>query len=101
MLFAAQKLLRERENVVPAPAERRNGDLDHVQPEIEILPETSAADRLSQVRVRRREQAHIDAASLARSEALEFAALEDAEELRLTGERQVGDFVGEKRGAIG
>ncbi|HMB82336.1 MAG TPA: sigma 54-interacting transcriptional regulator, partial [Vicinamibacterales bacterium] len=97
----AQEVGGQRRNVLAAVAERRELDLDGVQAEQEILPEPPRGDFVAEVRVRGRHDAHVGLARPRRADALEVACFEDAQELRLQVERDVGDLVEEERAAVG
>ena len=96
-----EKRLGERQHVLAPLAQRRHVELDDVEAEVEILAERAAGDVLAQVGVGGAEHAHVDAAGLARAEALELAALQDAQELHLPGRGEVADLVEEHRPAVG
>ena len=54
-----QEMIRQRRNILAAVPQRRQGDLDRVEPEQQILAEPAAADFLRQVRVGRRQDPHV------------------------------------------
>ncbi len=72
-------MIGERKDVVAPLAERRNCDLDDVEPEVQILAERAARDRVAKIGIRRAEHAYVDTPRLTRSETLEFAALQHAQ----------------------
>src|SRR2546427_1057481 len=90
----------ERRNVFTPIAERRQLNLDRVQPEEQILTEPTRRDLLAQVGVGRRHDAHVHVTCARRADALEVARLEDAQQLRLQVHRYVGDFIEEQRPAV-
>ena len=96
-----QEVRRERGNVLAPLAQRRQLDLDRVQPEQQVLPEAAGRDLLAEVRVGRRDDAHVDLARARRADALEVAGLEHAQQLRLQVQRHVRDLVEEQRAAVG
>src|SRR5207253_11301537 len=100
LLLSAEKMFCERKDVVAPAAERRDGDLDDIEAEVQVLPECAAADRVPKIGVGCAEHTNIDTPRLTGSESLEFAALQNAKELRLTSERQIGDLVKEQRAAV-
>src|SRR5205085_3113460 len=57
-------------------------------------------DRLAEVLVRRREDAHVDVDDVLAADARDLAALERAEHLRLRHEIHVADLVEEERAAV-
>src|SRR6516162_7780121 len=74
---------------------------DHVQPEVEVLPEASRLDRRFKVLVGRGHDAHIGANGARSAEALELLVLENAQELRLGGGGHVADLIQEECSAVG
>src|SRR6185436_16475784 len=87
---------------VPAAlAQRRQLDLDDIQPEIEVAAESAGRDFCSQIMMARRDDAQIDAARFERSDAGDLAGCEDAQQLCLKRRRQLGDFVQKQRAAVG
>ena len=72
-------------------------DEEDAEPVVEILAEAARLDRRLEVPVRRRDDADVDPPGVRRSDALEFAFFEDAQERRLHIERQIADFVEEER----
>ena len=60
-----------------------------------------AATSRAQVGVRRRDDAHVDAARARRADALDLAALQHAQQLRLLRQRHVADLVEEERAPVG
>ncbi len=96
-----EKVRGERRNVVAPIAQRRQHDLDRVEPEQQILPEAAGRHLGVDVGVGRRQDAHVDAARARRAEPLELAGRDHAQQLRLLRHRHVGDFVEEERSAVG
>jgi len=97
----AQKVPGQRRDVVAAIAQRRQMDLDRIQPKQQILPESTAADFVDEVRVARGQDAHVHVTRARRSDALEISGLEHAQELRLKIERHVRDLVEEQCPTVG
>src|SRR5690606_5739124 len=56
----AQEMPGQQEHVIAAIAEWRQGDLDRVQPVEQVLPEPPFPDLGADVRVRRRDHAHVN-----------------------------------------
>ena len=84
-----------------ALAQRRHGDRNDAQPEVEILAEPALRDFLFEVLVRRRNDADVDLDRPRRSEPLDFAFLQHAQHLGLRLGAHVADFVEEDRAAVG
>ena len=68
---------------------------------IEVFAERPLLRGPVQVLVRRRQHAHVHLARRALAERVDFALLQEAQELRLQGERQVAYLVEEERAALG
>ena len=98
----AQEVLQQ-ERQVPAPlAQRRDLDVEDVEAVVEVLAEPALRDALAQVAVRRRDDAHVDAGHRrVGAERLDRPLLQDAQELGLRGQRDLGDLVEEQRAAVG
>ena len=88
-------------DVVLAVAQGGNPDLRRAQTEIKVLPELAAADSLVKVDVRGRDDADIGMFDLVGSHLAVLPGLEHAEQQRLRLQRKLGDFVQEKRAAVG
>ena len=88
-------------DVAGAFAERGQRDFEDVEAVVEILAETSGADFVAEIFVRRGDEPQIDAQVFATAEPGEGALLDEAQQLRLDGGRDVGDFIEEKRAAVG
>src|SRR5262249_4406840 len=91
---------RQRRNVVPAVAERRQLQRENAQPVVEVLPKGFLAHGLKQVAVGCRQNPHIDPDRSTTANAVEFALLQDAEQLRLGVRRQLADLIEEDRAAM-
>jgi hypothetical protein len=76
----------------PLP-QRRERNLDHPDPVVEVLAEPLLPDRPLEVGVRRRDDPHVDRDPPPAAEPLDLPFLEDPQELRLDRERGVGDLV--------
>src|SRR5205814_4723760 len=90
----------KREDLLWPLAQRRDGHLDHVEPEEEILAEMSCADRLVEVAVGGGDDPDVRDAGARFSDALEVLVLEEPEKLGLDRRRDLADFVEEKRAAF-
>src|SRR6185295_2519475 len=96
-----EKVVRQQRNILAAVAQRRKMDLDRIQPEQEILAEAPRGDFLSQVRICRRDQTHVNAPRPGGSYLFQFAGLQNAKQLGLLAERHVGDLVQKQSAAVG
>ncbi len=81
-------------------SQRRNFDLDHGQPVKEVFSKSSFFDGRLQVDVGRRDNADIGLARQAVPDALIFFVLNETQQFRLKGKRQIADFVEEKRASL-
>src|SRR5205085_78853 len=88
-------------NVFAAPAQRRQRDGDDVQSIVEVFAESLIGHQLVEVRVRRGDDADVDANRLHRSESHELFFLNYAKELGLRFEIDVADLVEKDRSAVG
>ena len=80
---AVEERLGQQQDV-PAPApQRRHGHREHGEPEVEIIPELLAGDRLLQVPVGGGHDAHVDGDGLHAPDALELLLLDQAQDLGL------------------
>src|SRR5262249_57851648 len=82
-----------------ALAKRWKDDLHDAQAVVEVLAESLLADFLGEVGVRRRDDAHVDRDRLPAADALDLSFLQHTQQLRLDGERGIGDLVEEDRAA--
>src|SRR6266850_1607328 len=76
-------------------------DLEDVEPVEEIFPEGPARDGRGQVPIRRRDDPHVRLQRARSAQALEFALLQYAEELRLHDRAHLRDLIQEQRPARG
>ncbi len=80
---------------------RRQLDREHVEPVVEIGPEGALVDPLLQVDIGRGDDAKIDFGDLVRSDWLDFALLQHAQQLDLQLQRHFADLVEEQGAAVG
>src|SRR6266545_4743290 len=86
---------------VPRPlAQRRQLDLDDVDPVIQLLPELSLDRRVAQIAVGRGHEAHVHVHERRAPHAPYLALLERPKELHLQPHGQLGDLVEEERAVI-
>ncbi len=86
---------------IGAIPERRQGDLQHVEPIEQVLAERAVGDHRLQVAVGRRDQPHVGRPLGRLADPLVPPLLEEPQQLRLQRERQVADLVEEERAALG
>ena len=84
-----------------ALAERRDSNLDRIQAVKKVFAESAGQDFGAKIAVRGGDQVHVDLFYLGRTDALDFAVLNHAQELGLHGERGLADFVEKDGAAVG
>ena len=93
-----QEELDEEGNVFQALGERRNADLNGAETVEKIFAETAGENFSAKIAIGGGDEPDVDLLDFRRADALNFAVLNDAEELGLHGERSFTDFI-EKNGA--
>ncbi|OPZ59375.1 MAG: hypothetical protein BWY87_01038 [Deltaproteobacteria bacterium ADurb.Bin510] len=96
-----QEVLKQQRDVLAALPERRQGELDHLEPVIEILAKFALSDHLAQVAVGGRDHAGANLDGRAVADAFKLAFLQHAQELELNARRDVADLVQKDRTAAG
>src|SRR5581483_2508507 len=91
----------ERRNLVTPLAQRRNADLDDVEPVIEVLAELVGTHGSLEIAIGGGNEPHIRIDDLLATDARELPVLEHVKELRLQPERHLADLVEEERALIG
>ena len=84
------------DDIAGSMPERRDLDLDHIEPIVKILPKPVIPDGLIQIHVRGGNQADIGLAGDVVSQAFEFPFLDESQKLGLNGQGQIADFVQEQ-----
>src|SRR6266852_4865149 len=97
----AQEMLAERPDVLAALAERRDLDVEHVEPVEQVGPEAPREGRATQRDVAGRDDADVQGAGPARAQPGERPLLQDAEQLGLHLQRQLGHVVEHERPSVG
>ena len=95
---AGQKMIDQRGDVFFALAQRRQTNVDDVQPEIKVAAKGAFFHFLGQIAIGGGDDAEIRAPGDQRSHRTEFLFLQDPQQLGLQVQGQLADFV-EKRGA--
>src|ERR1035438_4536726 len=90
-----------RQNILGPLAQRRDDELDYVQPIVKILPESAFSDGLTQILIGGRYDAYIDTDVAQAPQAPEALLFQDAQKLGLQRERDLTDFVEEKSALVG
>jgi hypothetical protein len=87
--------------VIPALPQGRYENGKYVQPIVKIAAEFVACNHVGQVAMSGGHKTNVDAMCAAASQSLELLFLQNAQKFRLQGQRQITDFVQEKRAGIG
>ncbi len=93
-------MVGQEQDVVGPITQRRNEDGDHVQPEVQILPEAAEADLGRQLLVRSGQHPDIDTHARGPADRLHHLLLQGAQDLRLGLQAHVADLVQEERSAV-
>ena len=95
------EVIGQERHVRPALAQRRQVDVEDVQPVIEVLAEDAGLHRGLQVLVGGRDQADVDLDGPHPAQPLDLPLLEDAQQLHLGGRADLPHLVQEQRAAVG
>ena len=95
------EVLQQRRHVFGPLAERRQHDADDVQPVIQVAAELPGANHVGQVAVRAGQEAGVNLDGNRPADGHYLLLLKDAEQLRLEGEGDFGDFVEENGAPVG
>src|SRR5436189_714633 len=87
--------------VALAVAQGGDGDVDDVEPVVEILAEAAGGDLLDQAAVGRGDDPDVDSERVAAADALDLAGLDRAQQLDLGVERQLADLIEEDGRSVG
>ena len=106
VFFVLQAILGEevadqRGDIFLALAQRRQHDVDHVQPVVQVLAEGALVHALLQVVVGGRQDAHVHAHRFGGAQGDEFLLLDDAQQLGLHVRRNGADLVEEDGAMVG
>ena len=93
--------MSEGGDVASPLAERRDRDLHHPEPVVEILAEAPLLHRLAQVAIAGGDDAHVDLPRLGRAEGPDLAVLEYAQQANLHTRLGLTDLVEEDRASVG
>ena len=97
---AREEMARQRRQIVEAFAQCGNLKREDGEAVVEVETEGAVDDTLLEVAVGGGEDADVDPRDLVVSDALNLAALEEAEELGLNRERELSNLVQEERAAV-
>ena len=97
-----EEMIDEERNILAALTQRRDGQVDDVQPVEQVLPERALHDHVAQVAIGRRDDPHVDAPDgTVRADLLDLAGLHEPQQQALHPKRHLGHFVEEHRPAVG
>src|SRR6185436_15623055 len=91
----------QEQDVVPALAQRRQADLEDVEPVVEILTKLVALHGRREIPIGGRDDPHVRLERPRAAQTLEFTLLQNAQELRLERQIQFSDFVEKEQAAGG
>src|SRR5256885_1242400 len=91
----------QERNVLTPITEGRKPDLHGIESKQQILAEAAGVHFRLDIGVGRGDDAYVGAARARRANPLELAGLEDAEQLGLLGQWQIGDLVKKQRAIVG
>lgn len=94
-----EKVFGERGDVFAPAAERRQIQGQDVEAIVEVGPKLAFVAQGFEIAVGRGDDAHIDLEDFVAADALDFALLQDAEQLGLHGGGHIADFIEEERAA--
>ena len=97
-----QVVIHQQQDVVAALAQRRDADLNDVEPVEQIFAEQSIGDALTQIAIRRGDQPHVGVTrGRVRADRLNLARLGETQQHRLHAQAHLPQFVEEERAAVG
>jgi hypothetical protein len=95
-----EEVIRQQKDVGLSFAQRRHEDREDVEAVIEIVAEFGGRNRLLEVLVRGGDEPDVRVDRLGAAEPLEFALLQDAQQLDLRREVEIADLVEKQRAAV-
>ncbi|OQA34179.1 MAG: hypothetical protein BWY57_00641 [Betaproteobacteria bacterium ADurb.Bin341] len=96
-----QQVVAQHGNIGTPFTQGRQCQRQNVQPIIQIGPETPPLHQRLKVNARRRNHPNVHPLNPVGTQGLDFALLEDAQQLRLQRQRHVADFIEKKGPAVG
>ena len=90
-----QEHLRQRYDIFLPLPERRQIDMNSVDPVVQILPEPSLTDQLLQIHICGADQTDIDGLRLIAAHPDDAPALNSTKQFRLQMQRNIADFIQE------
>ena len=97
----ANEVLHQHRDVLDAFAKRRHDDRNYLQAVIEIVLEQPLVDELTKIAIRRRDHANVHVFGPLRAHGLDFALLQDAQQLALQCQVHGSDLVEKDRAVVG
>ena len=95
------EILRQLDHVGRPLAQRRDFQIDDVEPEQQVLAEAAVAHRLGEIAVGGGDDADVDRHRPRAADAVDDALLDRAQQLGLQPHVHLGDFVEQQRAAVG
>ena len=97
-----QEVIEERPDVFATLPQRRDVDVNHVQPVEEVLTKQTLGDACPELPVGRADHAHVHRrGEVGRPDLLHLASLEEPEQQGLHPQRHLSDFVEQHRSLVG
>src|SRR6185437_627005 len=98
---ALEKTARDRRDVLPAIAQRRQMNVEHVQAIVEVFAKAPLAHLTLQIAVGSDDDAGVDRDRLDRADAADLPLLQHTQELALKVNAHLGDRIEQERAAVG
>ena len=97
---SARKCCASNSNILAPLSQRRQMNLDRIQPKQQILPESARRGLRIHIHVRRRDHPYIHAPRTRRSHAFQFSGLQHAQQLCLQLQRHVRNLIQKQRPVV-
>src|SRR5271169_5785550 len=95
-----QEVQSQNWNIFAALTQRRQVDFHRVQTEQQVLAKLTSLTRSLKVRIRGRDEAHINSLGTRRSHPFDFSRFQYAQQLRLLAQRYIADLIQKHRAAV-
>ena len=96
-----QQVFRQRDDVFPAVPQRRQLQIDHVEPVVQVFAEGAVGDRLFEVAMGGGDDPDIHLDGFLAAHPLEFVVLEHLQEFGLEAHIHIADFIEQDGAAVG
>ena len=99
-LYFFKEILNQERNVFRPLAQRRNANLNRIQPIKKIFPEAPGQNFSAEIAIRGRDQVHVDLFHFRRPDLLNLAVLDHAQQLGLHRHRSLADLIEKDRASV-